>query len=233
MDAPRLFAAALSLTALSCTLIGEGELDDKPSRSGSAASGAPSSESSASSTATSSASSGTGAGGAGNACAATPLAAAGSCPTTCTNVGSCTDASNTTCQLERTCADDCKDEDLGDLVCPDGLDCKIVCEGHHACHGDRIVCPAGRNCQVECNGEHACEEATIEGNGAAALTASCVGKDPCVNAAVGCGLGDCTIGCVEDACDGAVPMVTCPTTACTCSTPPPPSSSSSGESDGD
>lgn len=208
----------LSLAVGGCTLIGEGELSDKPSEGagGAAASGAPSGVGAATATSSADAATttgpagpagpGAGAGGPGcepacapgNICQGTSCVCespkpneAQACPPECN--GGC-DLKKGICRIERDqeCGGACPET----IVCPQGMECEISCKGEKACYEATIRCPETYACRVDCDGYQTCKSSHLVGT-TGALTLSCKNYEPCQDMDLDCGAGKCDYPCLN------------------------------------
>lgn len=99
------------------------------------------------------------------------------------------------------------------LVCPDGFECLVICNGVDACDEAQIQCPAEAACRIQCmNGMDACGTVPIT-CGAGSCTLECSGDDAaCLEVVMDCGAGACTATCDAGA---TAPTLNCgPSCAC-------------------
>ena len=189
-----------------CTLLGQAELDDKPSEDGGGGATVASATSASSGPAGPGPAAGPGGGGPGcdSGCAAgticegnkcvceSPKApVASSCPSECS--GGC-DESKGLCHIDRQneCQGSCKP-----IVCPAGMDCEIRCKGTKACYQAAIQCPESFACKVECDGYQACSGSHLVGT-TGALTLTCKELQACWGMDLDCGAGKCDYPCLWD-----------------------------------
>ena len=107
------------------------------------------------------------------------------CPPECN--GGCEDA---TCIIDCSSPDECP----GDIICPDNLDCLLLCRDDYACDGDSLVCPTTGTCEVDCTGRFSCENSEFIG-GTGHLDIQCTGNYACMNSHLTCGEGACHSTC--------------------------------------
>jgi hypothetical protein len=210
----------LSFAAAGCTLIGEGELNEKPAEDGAGGvSGATATTSGAGGATASSAEAttatgpgpgptGPGAGGGEPGCEPACLAgsfcqgsscvcgspkapAAGGCPPEC-NAGC--DTNKGICRIERD--EECSGTCPQTIVCPPGMECEIRCKGDKPCYEATIQCPETFACRVECDGYQACKSSHLIGT-TGALTLTCKDIQPCQDMDLDCGAGKCDYPCIN------------------------------------
>ncbi len=89
-----------------------------------------------------------------------------------------------------------------EVLCPEGLPCRVECANNSACQEATIRCPKDQPCHVVCDSkslvkdsDDACKGAKIEcGNGP--CTVECAkGDQQCRDTVVQCGPNDCSASC--------------------------------------
>ena len=118
-------------------------------------------------------------------CQAPPPTASAECPPVCT---SC-DLPNGLCIIERTAP--MKKETID---CPDGMACRIECNGDKACQEAKLRCPVDQACEVVCAALESCKKAMIFGADGG-VNLQCTGMEACKEAELKCGEGACTHPC--------------------------------------
>ncbi|MEJ7730253.1 MAG: hypothetical protein WKG00_13675 [Polyangiaceae bacterium] len=130
-------------------------------------------------------------------CQAPIAPAASACPQPCT---SC-DQANGLCIIERTAE---KKKEV--IQCPDGMACRIECNGDKACEEAKLHCPVDQACEVVCAATESCKKAQIFGADGG-VTLQCTGMKGCQEGELKCGEGACAHPCPTGM-DGPL-IVTC------------------------
>ena len=124
------------------------------------------------------------------------------------NGGRCEDGGNN-CIIE---CNEAGTNCLGDITCPPGIGCRVVCAFDDTCI-QQVDCTLATSCDVTCSGKHTCAGIACAGT---SCKVACSGMDSCEMGLIDCKATDsCNIACTADSgkmnCKGAV---TCTSATC-------------------